>query len=116
EPDVVWTSPDQAVYTPSLVRALLLKGLRSGTPVYGFSIPFVRAGALVGAGIDPQTNGAQAGELTARMLDGAPHNSGGPAAPRYQVAANLAAARSLEIALPDAVVREADVVIGGRDR
>ncbi|MBS3733888.1 MAG: hypothetical protein KGY99_03070, partial [Phycisphaerae bacterium] len=60
-------------------------------------------------------NGAQAGALTADVLGGTARNSD-PVAPRYQIAANLAAARSLEITLPDAVVREADVVIGGRDR
>jgi len=126
--DMVWTAADPSIYTKVLVRALLLKGLRNRTPVYGFSIPFVRAGALVGAGIDPQTHGAQAGELLAEALDksasdmsdttsvesevGSEAEQSGPVAPAYQTAVNLAAAKSLNVRLPEEAVREADVVVG----
>lgn len=128
--DVVWTAPDPAVYDKSLVRSLLLKGLRDGTPVYGFSIPFVRAGALVGVGIDPQVHGGQAGALTATLLRNAPQSGAGdgqspseagrggvgdtgqPLAPKYQTVVNLIAAKSLNTKLPEQLVREVDLVLG----
>ena len=41
------------------------RGLRTNVPVFGFSPAFVRAGALVGVGVDPAAQGQQAATLTA---------------------------------------------------
>ncbi|HTL52405.1 MAG TPA: ABC transporter substrate binding protein [Planctomycetota bacterium] len=117
KPDVVWTSPDSAVYSPATVRALLLLALRHKTPVYGFSTPFVRAGALFGVGIDPDQQGKQCGDLCLSFLEAiktgrldAFLKRTRVVAPRYQIAVNQIVAKQLERTLPDEFTAKADVV------
>ena len=61
--DVVWTTPDTAIWNEATVRSLLLTSLRRRVPVFGFSTSFVRAGALFGVGLEPATQGRQAATL-----------------------------------------------------
>ncbi len=63
--DLVWTFPDNAVFDLAVLRALLLGALRRGVPVYGFSAPLVRSGALLGPCFDPSSMGALLGEALA---------------------------------------------------
>jgi putative tryptophan/tyrosine transport system substrate-binding protein len=67
-PDLIWTAADSAVYDTAAIRALLLASVRRQVPVLGFSVPFVKAGALLGTGIDPRTQGEQAAALVTEML------------------------------------------------
>lgn len=120
--DIVWTAPDSTVYDIPTVKALLLASIRRGKPVFGFSPPFVRAGALLGVGIDPAEQGRQVAELTHSLLeptatgsadaadkDGAARR---PVEPRFQVAVNLIVAKKLGIRLPRSLIREAAYVFG----
>ncbi len=118
DPDIVWTAPEASLYNVAAVRSLLLAAIRKGKPVFGFSLPFVRAGALLGVGIDPGAQGAQGAEVVLEVL------RGGGEAPttrpnvrlrprtRHQEAVNLTVARKLGIELPEKVVRSADKVFG----
>ena len=63
--DIVWTAPDAAVYQRAVIRSLLLSAIRGKKPVFGFSLAFVRAGALLGIGVDPQLQGVR----TAGLID-----------------------------------------------
>jgi putative ABC transport system substrate-binding protein len=114
KPAVVWTAADPAVYNAASIRALLLGALRRRTPVFGFSVPFVRAGALLGVGVDPEKQGQQAATYCRALLagqtppdarDGSTHSAAG-----LRWAANLIVAKQIGIELPPQVVRKADIV------
>jgi len=119
--DVIWTCPDSSVYDVATVRSLLLTGIRRNVPVFGFSRAFVRAGALLGVGIDPRTQGRQAAEAMHRLLVQATTKPSAEAAnsparrrhhadPEYIIAANLIVAKKLSIELPAGLTGRADCI------
>jgi ABC-type uncharacterized transport system substrate-binding protein len=107
--DLVWTAPDSGIYTEATVRSLLLTALRRRVPVFGFSSSFVRSGALVGIGIDPAAQGAQAAGIVTRLLAGGAADAA-IAPPDYEVEVNLVVAQKLGIELPPALIRRATQV------
>ncbi|MGD0767322.1 MAG: ABC transporter substrate binding protein [Tepidisphaeraceae bacterium] len=108
--DVIWTSADQKVYDTAAVRTLLLAALREKIPVWGFSPAFVRAGALLGLGVDPASQANQAAELIEQLKQTNPNaeKSGRPR--EYQIAINLVVADQLNVHLPDELVKRATFV------
>lgn len=66
--DLIWTSADSSIYNRAIIQSLLLASLRSGTPVFGFSGSFVKAGALLGLDADPGTQGEFAASLVLNCL------------------------------------------------
>ena len=111
--DVIWTYPDPEVYNSALVRALLLAALREKVPVFGFSRPFVNAGALLGVGIDPKSQGEQVSEVIARYHEGRSKSPDGftalaqVEAPRFEISINTTVAEQLSIRLPNELVKRA---------
>ena len=81
KPDIVWTAPDPSVYDTATIRALLLASVRQRIPVFGFSTAFVKAGALLGVGVDPHTQGEQAAAMTLEMLKRPPVSTGSTTKP-----------------------------------
>lgn len=119
--DVVWTAPDSAVYDVNTIRGLLLASLRRNVPVFGFSAAFVRAGALVGIGVDSATQGKQAAEIAGRLRGSPAHRQQTPASespiylePEFEVAVNLVVAERLSVSIPRRVVDRATHVFDGR--
>lgn len=108
--DVVWTSPDASIWNEATVRSLLLTALRRKIPVFGYSAPFVRAGALLGVGLDPAMQGTQAGELVVDLLSG---KTTTVVAPRFEIALNLVVAQKLGITLPKQLQDRAKQIFGG---
>jgi putative ABC transport system substrate-binding protein len=108
--DVVWTSPDSSIWNEATVRSLLLTALRRKIPVFGYSTPFVRAGALLGVGLDPAMQGTQAGEMVADLLSG---KTTAVVAPRFDIALNLMVAQKLEVVLPKNLQDRSKQVFGG---
>jgi len=106
--DIIWTSADSKLYDGATVRELLLSAVRNGIPVWGFSPAFVRAGALIGGGVDPHTQGEQAADLVNQLKDtkhAAPDKV--QFARDYQIAVNLIVADQLGIEVPDSLIRRA---------
>jgi putative tryptophan/tyrosine transport system substrate-binding protein len=104
--DLVWTAPDPIIYTNASVRNLLLTALRRRVPVFGFSASFVRAGALLGVGINPDQQGQQVAQHLQAILSGAP--SGDTIIiPTYDICLNLVVAQKLSLNLPPAVIERA---------
>lgn len=68
--DAVWTHADSALFSDATVRLLLLSALRRRIAVFGFSPAFVRAGALVGVGINADDQGRRLAPLLLRVLGG----------------------------------------------
>ena len=109
--DVVWTIGDQRLYDTAAVRALLLSALRNKIPVWGFSPAFVRAGALIGIGVEPRAQGAQAADLTLRLLNDPKAVTDRAEPPRqFQIAVNLIVAEQLGVKLPEPLTRRATFV------
>lgn len=96
--DIVWTAPDPGIYSAATVRALLVAALRHRLPVFGFSQPFVRAGAVIGVGIDPAEHGRQAADLARRMLAGEPVTA--DPEPPYTVYVNRLVAEQIRLRIP----------------
>lgn len=103
--DVIWTAADRNVFDQAAVRSLLLAGVRKRIPVFGFSIPFVRAGALIGVGVDPRAQGRQAAALTARLL--VDPNTAAPDSADFDIAVNLVVADKLAVTIPGDVLNRA---------
>jgi ABC-type uncharacterized transport system substrate-binding protein len=120
--DIVWTAADQAVYNVAVVRSLLLGAVRRKKPVFGFSIAFVRAGALIGIGIDPRAQGHQAAALADRVFREGPQHAAGPTetpspkrkplSPEFEIAVNMIVAKKLSIRLPEGFLKSATRVFG----
>jgi len=102
--DLIWTLPDPSVYNSSTIKSLLLESLRQRVPVFGFSLPLVRAGAAFGIGISPQDQGAQVATL---MVDRSTETH---LHPNLLVAVNLIVGERIKLVFPDSFVRSADVV------
>lgn len=110
--DLIWTCPDARLYDSNAVRALLLSALRHKIPVWGFSPSFVRAGALLGVGVEPRAQGAQAADLLLNLLTGPTADQKDKVeSPReFQIAVNLIVAQQLDVTIPDAVTGRAAFV------
>lgn len=107
--DLVWTTADAAVYDISTIRALLLASLRKQTPVFGFSVAFVKAGALLGVGVDARKQGEQAAGLILRQTK-APSAAGLVEPPEFQIVLNTIVAERISVELPSSLVSEAAIV------
>ena len=107
--DVVWTTADPTVYDTASVRALLLASLRTNTPVFGYSAAFVKAGALIGIGVDSEAQGRQAATLALGLLKGASDNKTPLVNPpdNFQIAVNLIVASQIGVQLPPNLVQRA---------
>ncbi len=102
--DVIWTMADPKLYDSACVRTLLLGGLRKKVPVWGFSPSFVRAGALLGVGVEPRAQGVQAASIVAGVLDAKVPAAGSVEPPaQFQIAVNLNVARQIGVKIPESV-------------
>jgi ABC-type uncharacterized transport system substrate-binding protein len=115
--DIVWTSLSAGVYDGPTVRALLLAALRTNLPVFGFSPSFVRAGALLGVGVDPVAQGKQAAAITGQILTSpkVDHTSRFEAPQIYQIAVNQIVAEKIGVQLPPDLVNRATYVFKDSD-
>jgi putative ABC transport system substrate-binding protein len=112
--DVIWTAADLKLYDAASVQALLLAALRSKTPVWGFSPAFVRAGALVGVGVDPRSQASQTADLIKQLKDNKQAvKNRVQSASEYQIAVNLIVADQIGVTIPDSMVKRATFVFRG---
>jgi putative ABC transport system substrate-binding protein len=112
--DIIWTDASLKIYDAAAVRALLLAALRSKTPVWGFSPAFVRAGALLGVGVDPKAQAVQTAALVKDLKDNKKNVKDHIQIARdYQIAVNLIVADQIDIKLPDSLVQRATFVFRG---
>jgi ABC-type uncharacterized transport system substrate-binding protein len=113
--DVVWTSPDRSIYSEATVRTLLLSALRKRVPVFGFSTALVRAGGLLGIGINPLVQGSQSAAMVLSLLNGNEKDSAAVVSPTFDIEVNLVVAHKLAIDLPsDLLGRASHVYQAGR--
>ena len=66
--DTLWTIADPAVFNAASVRATLLRSLQEQIPIFGFSMPLVRAGAAIGVNVSPEAQGRQVAAIAAKVL------------------------------------------------
>ena len=109
--DVIWTTTDPKLYDSASVRALLLAALRAKIPVWGFSPAFVRAGALLGVGVEPRSQGSQVADLVVQFIADPTKVSAGAASPdQFQIALNFIVAQQLGVVIPDSLSSRATYV------
>lgn len=109
--DVLWTMPDGGLYDANTIKAVLHATLEARVPVFGFSTPIVRAGALVGVGITPESQGAQAAGLMIERAE--PGGEARVTNPRYEISVNKVVAERLGLTLPAGVIERAVNVYKG---
>ncbi len=99
EADLLLAVPDAEALNRNTVQSVLMTTYRYRDPMVGYSQALSRAGALVSLYSSPEQVGRQAGELTARVLNGS--KLPGLQWPRYfSVSVNEHVARSLGIDVP----------------
>jgi len=108
--DLIWTMPDPEVYDAAIIKTLLLESLRHGMPVFGFSSSVVRAGSVIGVGVDPARQGERVAQL---YLDAA---VGAHLGARPLLAINLTVAERIGHRIPDAIHEKADQIFGDDPR
>ncbi len=109
--DIVWTTADQKLYDTAAVRTLLLAALRAKLPVWGFSPAFVRAGALIGVGVDPRAQGAQVADLVVKVIADSKKAPTGAVPPdEFQIAVNLIVAEQVGVEIPASLTDRATFV------
>ncbi len=107
--DLIWTTADSSIYNRAIVKSLLLASLRHGTPVFGFSGSFVKAGALFGLDADPVTQGEFAASIVKGCL-GLPTERPCLLASGVTLSVNLVVAKRLGITLSDKMLAKATIV------
>ncbi len=109
--DIVWTTVDPKLWNNSSVRSLLTSAVRKKLPVWGFSPPLVRAGALLGVGIDPAAQGRQAADLVIKTIGtpgGFKTQAWAPSA--APIAINTTVAEQIGVDIPESLSRRATFV------
>lgn len=70
--DGIWSVADPRLFTPQATKFILMRTLKSGIPLMGFSRHVVASGALFALDFDYKAIGRQAGGIANRVLDGTP--------------------------------------------
>lgn len=105
--------PDAKLYSAQTTNHLLEESLQKRVPVLGLSAAYAKAGALLAFDCDYQELGRQAGEIAARLLRGAKPSDVPSVGPRkIQYVLNKAAARLMDISLPEKTLQNAREVFG----
>jgi putative ABC transport system substrate-binding protein len=109
--DIIWTNLDARLWNNSTVRSLLTSAVRRKVPVWGFSPPLVRAGALLGVGIDPASQGRQAADLVVKTLEtGGDLRTQVMAPTSVPIAINTTVADQIGVEIPDSITRRATFI------
>ncbi len=119
-PGAIWTAADGSVYDVPAIRSLLLGAMRQRIAVFGFSTGVVRAGALLGIGINPAAQGKQAADVAVELMRRAATPTTTPPVPKtvirpvpeFEIAVNLIVAEKLNLELPTSLRRKASQVFG----
>ena len=112
--DALWTVTDPGVMVPASARRILTATLKAKIPVIGFSPAMVRAGALLGLGIEAKTIGEQTGEVALAILRGGktPADFSLVYPEKTTIHVNLGVATRIGLKLPDDMVAAAETVQG----
>jgi putative ABC transport system substrate-binding protein len=112
--DVLWGVADTVAMTPHTAKNVLLFSIQNNIPFVGLSPTWVKAGALYSLDWDYADMGAQAGDMAAKVLKGAPPSMIPTASPRkvYYVL-NLKTAQQMKITFSDQMITGARSRFGG---
>lgn len=102
--DLIWTTPDPAVYNSATVKALLMECLKQRIPLFGFSHSLVRAGSTFGIGINPSSQGARIAQMIHRGTIDLHHS------PELTLAINKIVADRIQFKFNSAIRNRAEVV------
>lgn len=99
--DALLAIPDPLVFNGNTIQNVLLTTYRHQDPLIGFSLAYVRAGAIAAVHSTPTQLGRQAGAMVLALLKSGSSSLTPPQHPRqFEIAVNYRVARSLGIELP----------------
>ncbi len=111
--DFLWIVPDTQVCRGSIIKRLLMEGLKSMTPVVGISPLYAKAGALMALSCNYSDIGEQAGEMAVRVIKGeAPEGIVFQKPRLIEYFINATVAARLKIFIPGEVLDKAAGVFG----
>lgn len=114
--EALWIIPDTVICKPTIIKHLLLSGIKNRIPVYGISSQYARAGALVAMSCDYRDIGRQAGEIVVDIFKNKKSESNKIERPRkYKLYFNKTVAKRLRIKIPEKLLLKADKVFGNED-
>ena len=109
--DVIWTYPDSHTFNMITIKLTLLGGIKNSIPVYGYSEKVVKAGALFGVAVVPESQGSDLAVLVNDYLSGRKlenrHNYA-----VFEPAFNVSVAEKLKIKIPDELLDSTRYVYG----
>jgi putative tryptophan/tyrosine transport system substrate-binding protein len=113
--DAILAIPDPTIFNSGNIPNILLASFRDGRPLFGFSSPYVRAGALAAVYSTPVQAAREAADVARRVLA-----SGALTSPRYPavftVGVNTTVARSLHLSVPEGAELEAQLQAMEREK
>jgi putative ABC transport system substrate-binding protein len=68
--DVLWMLPDATILNPEFIEYLMLFSFQNNLPVFSFAKKTVSLGVVAALNVSPHDGGAQAGEITRRLIQG----------------------------------------------
>ena len=111
--DLLWLVPDSLVCQPTIIKNLLISGLKHRISIFGVSHFYAKAGALMALSCNYEDIGRQAGEITMEILEGKSINDISFSLPRnFHLYLNLAVANRIGIKINKDVIEEAIEVFG----
>ena len=114
-PDVIWTYPDSHTFNMITIKLTLLGGIKNQVPVFGYSEKVVKAGALFGVAVVPETQGVQLAQMVNAYLDGNEIKKKHRYA-EFEPAFNLSVAEKLKIKIPEDMLEKTDYIYGDIDK
>ncbi len=114
-PDVIWTYPDSNTFNMVTIKLVLLGGIKNQVPVFGYSEKVVKAGALFGVAVVPETQGEGLAAMVNTFLNGDQL----AVSHRYAVfepAFNLSVAEKLNISIPQEMLDGTNYVYGDKEK
>jgi ABC-type uncharacterized transport system substrate-binding protein len=112
--DVLLALPDPSIFNQSTVKSILLSSYHNRVPVVGFSMAYVKAGAIAAVYSSPEEIGEHIGESIGQFLKQRGRITPTHSYPKYfSITTNKSVAESLKILLPPAEIIESKLEESG---
>ncbi|MBN2211808.1 MAG: hypothetical protein JW709_10480, partial [Sedimentisphaerales bacterium] len=115
--DIVWTYPEASIFNKATVQSMLLHSIWTKIPVFGYSLGFVKSGALFGITLNPELQGKYTGELIHKLLEtGECSFSDETVARTYEIVLNDYTAKQFEFSFPQSILEKARYIFNPQNK
>jgi putative ABC transport system substrate-binding protein len=106
--NVVWTYPEASIFNQTSVQDMLLSSRRTKIPIFGYSLGFVKAGALLGITINPKLQGERTAEVVTTLIKtGSCSFTDNDVIQTCEIAVNEFTAKQLKCTIPETIRKRA---------